>query len=85
MIIPPAANCSGGDHELGAIWEALTPARPVPTKNSRITTFNPTIQSSALPINSALSRFSPAIVITLRLISACLPIACHASGKNVAP
>ena len=85
MIIPPAANCSGGDHEPGAIRAVLMPANPTPTKNNRIANFNPTIQFSALPITSALNRLRPVTVITLRLISTCLPIACHAFGKNVAP
>jgi len=85
MIIPPAASCSGDDHEAGATCAAWMPKTPTPTNNSRIASFNVTIQISALPINSALNRFMPAIAITARLISACLPVSCQACGKNVAP
>ena len=69
MIIPPAANCSGGDHEAGAKCDVLMLAMPTATKNNRIASFNATIHSSALPMSPTSSRFSPAIRITLRLIS----------------
>jgi hypothetical protein len=45
----------------------------------------PTIQSSALPMRSALSRFSPVMASTLAVINACFQKSWAPAGKKVAP